>query len=214
MITSLLVTLIPIALGTTIVITRVTVAEAKQEENGRFLFYNPSASTLVGMLLGIPVSLALPAFKNNTVELGRACGYSANSLEDDQAWEKDFYWDTIYEEQLSQLTTYFGLLEVYSLECQERLICELISEPEKFSPISDLVEREIRFNYGPVTPDNDSLMWHYVSAAYLGFSSSIQDCAMTYANCPLSTSQILDMRFLKIWQLARRVFNIDLYKRR
>ncbi|XP_068244816.1 uncharacterized protein [Palaemon carinicauda] len=170
----------------------------------RYLFVNPNAPILLGFLLNMPVSLAIP-----TIAKGRSLG-ALNVIYEDDEIPKALYWDPAYEEQLEKLAIYFAHLELFSMGCQERLICELASEPQTFSPISDVFLKELGQHHGPVTRSQDSLMWRYMAAMREGFTDSIDACGLSYPKCSFPAEKILNMPVLKVWQFLASKFNLNL----
>ncbi|XP_066939329.1 uncharacterized protein [Macrobrachium rosenbergii] len=172
----------------------------------RYGFMNPSAPTLIGFILSIPVSLAVPSL---TQKFGRSLSLQEVIYEDDEIPEA-LYWDIAYEGELEKLAVYFAHLELFSMGCQERLICELAAEPETFSPIAEIFLKELRPLHGPVRRSPDSLMWRYMVAMREGFTAPIEACGRSYPKCPLPAKKILNMPVLKVWQFLASKFNIRL----
>nr|XP_053634806.1 uncharacterized protein LOC128690241 [Cherax quadricarinatus] len=113
---------------------------------------------------------------------------------------KNLTWDPAYQQSLTQLSVYFAHLEVSSLSCQERLICEVTADPLTFFPISQIFLKELRLVNGPVTMTDDSLMWRYMTAARQGFTSHTDSCVPAYSSCHLPADSFLNMPVLKVWQ--------------
>ncbi|XP_066984740.1 uncharacterized protein [Macrobrachium rosenbergii] len=172
----------------------------------RYLFVNPNAPILLGFLLNMPVSLAIP-----TIASGKGRSLSVqNIIYEDAEIPETLYWDPAYEEQLEKLIIYFAHLELYSMGCQERLLCELAAEPQTFSPIAEVFLKELRQQHGPVTRSSDSLMWRYMAAMREGFTSPIGGCGLSYPKCPLPAEKILNMPVLKVWQFLASKLNLNL----
>ncbi|XP_066939322.1 uncharacterized protein [Macrobrachium rosenbergii] len=172
----------------------------------RYGFMNPSAPTLIGLLLTLPISLAVPSI---TQKFGRSLSLQELIDEDGEIAEA-LYWDPAYEMPLQKLAVYFAHLELFSMGCQERLICELAAEPETFSPIAEIFLKELRPLHGPVTRSPDSLMWRYMVAMREGFTAPIEACGRSYPKCPLPAKKILNMPVLKVWQFLASKFNVRL----
>ncbi|XP_068232355.1 uncharacterized protein [Palaemon carinicauda] len=172
----------------------------------RYLFVNPNAPVLLGFILNMPISLAIPAFGK---EKGRSLSIQSIIYEEEETPDT-LYWDPAYEEQLQKLVIYFAHLELFYLGCQERLICELAAEPETFSPIAEVFLKELRQLYGPVKRSPDALMWRYMVAMREGFTSPIEACGRSYPKCPVPAKKILNMPVIKVWQFLASKFNINL----
>ncbi|KAK4294801.1 hypothetical protein Pmani_032604 [Petrolisthes manimaculis] len=123
---------------------------------------------------------------------------------------ENLFWDPAYEPQLDRLSAYFGHLELPTLPCQERLICELTSEPKTYAPIGNIFIKELRLTHGPVDTTADSLMWRYMSAAREGFGVPVEDCGWAFPSCPLPANRILNMAVLKVWQYISSKLNLQL----
>ncbi|KAK7028087.1 hypothetical protein SK128_018212 [Halocaridina rubra] len=178
------------------------VADAARKK--RYLFINTEAPITLGFILNMPVSLALPTL---APVAGRSFGFQSSNLYEDQESPDDLYWEPAYEQQLNRLAVYFAHLELYTLPCQERLICELASDPEGFSPIGEIFMKELRLMHGPVKTTRDSLMWRYMTAAREGFN---EECSGAYSSCPLAANRILNMAVLKVWQYIATKLNLQL----
>ncbi|XP_071535844.1 uncharacterized protein [Panulirus ornatus] len=172
----------------------------------RYFFVNPDAPITLGFLLNMPISLALPTL----APVGGRSLQLYNLVEEEDDRPEELLWDSAYEQQLNRLIAYFAHLELPSLSCQERLLCELASTPESFSPIGQIFMKELRLLHGPVTTTADSLIWRYMSAAREGFASPLEVCATAYPNCPLAAERILNMPVLKVWQYISSKLNLQL----
>ncbi|XP_064099011.1 uncharacterized protein LOC135210125 [Macrobrachium nipponense] len=187
-------------------------SEASRQK--RYLFINPEAPITLGFLLNMPVSLALPTLAPvNGRSFNSQSSSNSNSYSDaeyDEEVPQSLYWDPAYEQQLEKLSVYFSHLELHYVGCQERLLCELASEPEIYSPIGEIFMKELRQMHGPVKPSRDSLMWRYMLAAREGFTNPIEDCEKAYPKCPIPASKILNMPVLKVWQYIASKLNLQL----
>ncbi|KAG7161605.1 uncharacterized protein LOC121874901 [Homarus americanus] len=179
-----------------------TVAGGRQK---RYIFVNPEAPISLGFLLNMPISLALP-----TLAPVNGRSFQLHNLVGEDELAEDLIWDPAYEQPLSKLLAYFTHLELPNLSCQERLICELVSEPDSFAPIGQIFMKELRSTHGPVEMTSDSLMWRYMTAARQGFTSPIEGCAVAYPKCPLAADRILNMPVLKVWQYISSKLNLQL----
>ncbi|XP_068244803.1 uncharacterized protein [Palaemon carinicauda] len=180
-------------------------SEASRQK--RYLFINPEAPITLGFLLNMPISLALPTLAPVN---GRTFNSNGNYVEDDDEIPQSLFWEPAYEQQLEKLSVYFSHLELLYMGCQERLICELASEPEVYSPIGEIFMKELRQMHGPVKASHESLMWRYMLAAREGFTNSIQDCKKAYPKCNIPASKILNMPVLKVWQYIASKLNLQL----
>ncbi|XP_064103306.1 uncharacterized protein LOC135213258 [Macrobrachium nipponense] len=171
---------------------------------GRMVYMNPSQPISVGLLYFIPISLAIPSF---SLKSGRSLRLQELVYEDDEIAEA-LYWDTAYKVPLKKLSAYFAHLELFSMGCQERLLCELAAEPETFTPIAEIFLKEIRPLHGPVKRSPNSLMWRYMLAMRKGFTAPIEACGTSYPKCPLPAKKILNMPVLKVWQFLASKFNM------
>ncbi|ROT81564.1 hypothetical protein C7M84_025280, partial [Penaeus vannamei] len=171
----------------------------------RYLFINPEAPITLGFLLNMPISLALPT-------LASVNGRSLQFLTPAEGEEipDDLLWEPAYEEQLGRLSAYFTHLELPTMSCQERLLCELAADPDSFSPIGEIFMKELRLNHGPVKTTSDSLMWRYISSAREGFGSVSGQCAVSFPICPYAPDRILNMPVLKVWQYISERLNLQL----
>ncbi|XP_047479807.1 uncharacterized protein LOC125032598 [Penaeus chinensis] len=171
----------------------------------RYLFINPEAPITLGFLLNMPISLALPT-------LASVNGRSLQFLMPAEGEEipDDLLWEPAYEEQLGRLSAYFAHLELPTLSCQERLVCELAADPDSFSPIGEIFMKELRLTHGPVKTTSDSLMWRYISAAREGFGSVSGQCAEAFPVCPYAPNRILNMAVLKVWKYISERLNLQL----
>ncbi|XP_076049867.1 uncharacterized protein LOC143030590 [Oratosquilla oratoria] len=177
--------------------------DGRSDREKRYIFINTQAPITLGFLLNMPISLALPTLANK--------GRSLNDIDMDMDDSPDFlYVEPAYQEPLSKLEVYFATLEVSSLSCQERLICELTANPEKFSPIGDILIRELRQSNGPVKMSPDNLMWRYMAAARHGFASTAEECGRTFPKCSLGAENIFNMPVLKVWQYLASKLNLQL----
>ncbi|KAK7018115.1 hypothetical protein SK128_026315 [Halocaridina rubra] len=113
---------------------------------GRYLFINSEAPITLGFILNMPISLALPKLIKQSMK-GRSFDSDYEEYIDfDEQLPEELDWDPAYEQELNRLSIYFGHMEIFSLSCQEKLICELASESELFSPISDIFLKELKVN--------------------------------------------------------------------
>ncbi|XP_053651918.2 mucin-2-like [Cherax quadricarinatus] len=136
----------------------------------RFFYVNPSAPTLLALLLTVPMSLALPTlltYKDRSLD--------TTLIYKDATLPEDLLWDPGYTQPLTRLSFYFNHLDLPLVSCQERFICELAADPSTFSPFDQLFLKELRHVYGPVTSSPDSLMWRYMSAARQTYTN-LQGC--------------------------------------
>ncbi|XP_066939323.1 uncharacterized protein [Macrobrachium rosenbergii] len=172
----------------------------------RFGYLNTGPPISLGLLYFVPISLAVPSISHM---FGRSLSLQELIDEDDEMAEA-LYWDPAYEVTLRKLSVYFAHLELFSMGCQERLICELAAEPETFSPIPEIFLKELRPLHGPVTRSPDSLMWRYMVAMREGFTAPIEACGRSYPKCPLPAKKILNMPVLKVWQFLASKFNVRL----
>ncbi|XP_050691264.1 uncharacterized protein LOC126982962 isoform X3 [Eriocheir sinensis] len=176
----------------------------------RFAYINPDAPVLLAFLLTMPISFAVPTLRPESGRALHDMGLSdVASWGDEEAentrrrlhpFPEDLAWDPAYEQPLSRLTTYFSHLELPTLPCQERLLCELSAEPEAFNPIGQIFLKELRMLRGPVNTTQDSLFWRYMKASREGLSEPLKQCGSTYSTCPLPAERILSMPVLKVWQ--------------
>ena len=83
------------------------------------------------LLIGVPVSFLLPTIGFNTAykKIRKRRPRMDNEIEDDG--EKD--------PLLTRLDFLFDVLDIDDLDCQQKVICEVVSNQEKFSPLSDLL---------------------------------------------------------------------------
>ncbi|CAL4152699.1 unnamed protein product [Meganyctiphanes norvegica] len=177
-------------------------AERKHRDK-RYIFVNPDAPITLGFLLNMPISLALP-----TLAQGRSL--DLQNLDGEVEHPEDLDWDPAYTDQLGRLNVYFAHLELMSVACQERLICDMAASPESYSPIAEIILKEIRQRNGPVQTTQDNLMWRYMSAARTGFSASTTDCAIAFPQCPLGADKIVNLPVLKVWQYIAGKLNLKL----
>ena len=84
------------------------------------------------LLIGVPVSFLFPTIGFNTIY--RKSGKQERRMEDRDP-EEDWRRNPL----LSRLDFFFRSLELDDPSCQQKLICELVQRPDKFSPISDLL---------------------------------------------------------------------------
>ncbi|XP_069957505.1 uncharacterized protein [Cherax quadricarinatus] len=182
--------------------SRSTTGGSREE---RYFFTNLKNPIKFCLLLNMPLSLALPTLAPVN---GRSLQLS--SVVVDKTVPEDLSWDPSYEHSLSRLSLYFDQLQVSAMSCQERLICELTADPDRFSPISQIFMKELRPDYGPVKMTDDSLIWRYMSAAHHGFISPTANCSTYYPTCPLPTDHIIDMDVVKVWKYLSSKMNINL----
>ncbi|XP_045605546.2 uncharacterized protein [Procambarus clarkii] len=185
-----------------VAVVAVVCGTSATERDGRFFFINPGKPTAVTFLLNVPLSLVLPT-------LAPVNGRSLDAEGRDETPE-DLAWDQAYEYSLKRLLVYFQHLELTTMACQERLICEITADPDGFSPITQIFTKELRLEHGPVERTEDSLMWRYLTAAREGFTEPIERCAVAYPTCPLSAHSILDTSVLKVWQFLASKLNLRL----
>lgn len=197
--------LVTLVTGMVLCYWNVALSEASRKK--RYLFINPEAPITLGFILNMPISLALPTFAAIN---GRAFSYQSASPYGEEEYPEELLWEPAYEQPLERLSTYFAHLQLPSMACQERLICELASEPDSFSPIGEIFMKELRLLHGPVKTTQDSLMWRYMSAAREGFTSPIDNCAVAYPACPMAATKILNMPVLKVWQYISARLNLQL----
>ncbi|XP_066939319.1 uncharacterized protein [Macrobrachium rosenbergii] len=172
----------------------------------RYLYTNVHAPVTLGFILNLPISFAIPSFAH---KLSRSLSVQ-NIIYEDEETPELMYWDAAYLPQLQKLTSYFAYLELFSMGCQERLICELAAEPETFSPMAEAFLKELRPLYGPVKRSSDGLMWRYMLAMKDGFTAPIEACGRSYPKCPLTAKRIFNMPLLKVWQFLASKFSIQL----
>ncbi|KAK7028089.1 hypothetical protein SK128_018214 [Halocaridina rubra] len=192
-------------------------SEAKRE--GRFAWVNPDTPTILGIIVGIPLGALIPVNKIFDMKGDKFDGRGFHTeplhqsvvlYSEEPASPLELYWDPAYEQQLTRLVAYFSHLQVNSLVCQEKILCEVAAEPETYSVISDMFLRAVRPLHGPVTMSQDSLMWRYMAAAREGFTGSLSDCAVAYQNCHTTANRILNVPVLKVWRYIVTKLNIKL----
>ncbi|XP_045604992.1 uncharacterized protein [Procambarus clarkii] len=161
----------------------------------RYIYINPDVNMRLGFLINLPVSLAIPTLAPVN---GRSFDLS-NTIQS-EVFPEDLAWEPAYEQALSRLTTYFAHLELPTLSCQERFICEVTADPESLFPISQIFMKELKLLNGPVDTTERSLMWRYMMAAREGFTAPVDKCALSFPSCPLSAQRVLNMPVLRVWQ--------------
>ncbi|XP_069188221.1 uncharacterized protein [Procambarus clarkii] len=112
---------------------------AGKDRQKRFMFINPTAPTLMALLLTIPMSILIPTLKP---EVGRS--FDSLSLNNDEVLPGGLLWEPAYEEPLLRLGLYFDHLELPLMSCRERLLCEMAASPESFVPIGEAFMKELR----------------------------------------------------------------------
>ncbi|XP_069188496.1 uncharacterized protein [Procambarus clarkii] len=177
---------------------------AARERKKRYIFVNRHAPITLDLYVYMPISVALPSL----LPVGGRSFSSNNLMEHDLP--EGLVWDPAYQLSLSRLSSYFIHLQLPTLPCQERLICEVTADPETYSPISNMFLKELRLIYGPIKSSNVSLMWRYVSAARHGFYAPTERCAAAFPTCPLAADRIINMPLLKLWQVASSVLNLQM----
>ncbi|XP_050691280.1 uncharacterized protein LOC126982965 [Eriocheir sinensis] len=189
----------------------------------RYLYINPSAPFTLGFLINTPISLALPTLAPKTGRAmqdvglwgaaagGRGDAEAESNFRSQHPRPEELVWDPAYVENLVRLTAYFTHLQLPTLPCQERLLCELSSEPEAFDPISQIFLKELRMLYGPVDTSQESLIWRYMKASREGLDAPLRDCAVIYSTCPLSAERILNMPLLRLWQYVASMLNMQVF---
>jgi len=183
-----------------------TATDTDHHRSKRYFFINPDAPITLGFLLNMPISLALPTLVDT----------SGRSLQDTEASERalgkefpeDLYWEPSYEEELSRLQVYFSYLQVASVECQEQLVCEIAASPSTYSPLSELVLKELRQSHGPVKASQDSLLWRYMAASATGYA--YHSCGEYYPSCGHPAAQSFNMAVLKVWQFLATKLDLKL----
>ena len=94
--------------------------------------YEIESFVVSDLLIGVPVSFLFPTIGFNTIY--RKSGKQERRMEDRDP-EDDWRRNPL----LSRLDFFFRSLELDDPSCQQKLICELVARPDKFSPISDLL---------------------------------------------------------------------------
>jgi len=182
-------------------------SNSEHHRSKRYFFINPDAPITLGFLLNMPISLALPTLVDTS---------GARSLQDNEASDRalgkefpeDLYWEPSYEEELSRLQVYFRYLQVASVECQEQLVCEIAASPSTYSPLSELVLKELRQTHGPVKPSQESLLWRYMAASATGYA--YHQCLDYYAACARPATSSFNMAVLKVWQFLASKLDLKL----
>ncbi|RXG61281.1 hypothetical protein Avbf_16483, partial [Armadillidium vulgare] len=115
----------------------VTFVEGKER---RQITFNPYTSMRLDFLWQAQISLMIPTLANI---------YAEKELPNPQNSQKpeELYIDPAYEKQLQKVMTFFSLLKVTYMSCQERIICQMAFDKESFFPISDFILHQIRCVY-------------------------------------------------------------------
>jgi len=157
------------------------------------------------LLIGVPVSFLFPTIGFNTIY--RKSGKQERRMEDRDP-EEDWRRNPL----LSRLDFFFRSLELDDPSCQQKLICELVQRPDKFSPISDLLMSIFRKSSKNTLDKNvdNSLRWdqlHYSS--YIGQNSNDEKvCSKKFNQCSFNSAQLLNLPILNLWQLASKYLNL------
>lgn len=173
-----------------------------------YSFINPDAPILLGFILNMPISMALPTLVDTS---GRSFVEGSGHLRrPEEEYPDDLEWEPSYEQELGTLQVYFSYLKVSTVACQERLVCELAGAPDTYSPLSTLLLKELRQTHGPVKPSDKSLFWRFMAASATGYAYSEDECSSYYSKCGLPASKMLNMPVLKLWQYIAPKFNLKL----
>jgi len=156
------------------------------------------------LLIGVPVSFLLPTIGFNTAykKIRKRRPRMDNEIEDDG--EKD--------PLLARLDFLFDVLDIDDLDCQQKVICEVVSNQEKFSPLSDLLIslfRKTRNKMMASSPDSSFRWDHYFYSSYIGQNSKDKNvCLKNFQNCAFNTSQLVNIPVIHLWQLASKYLSI------
>jgi len=172
-----------------------------------YFFINPDSPITLGFILNMPISLALPTL----VDTSRSLKEDVLFTSPDLTSPNQLAWEPAYEQPLANLAGYFSYLEAASVECQERLICEMAASPAKFSPLSELVLKELKQKQGPLKPSQDSLFWRYLASSATGYAYGADACPLYYDACPIAAERQVNMAVLKVWQFLESKVGLKLY---
>ncbi|KAK8404968.1 hypothetical protein O3P69_001508 [Scylla paramamosain] len=202
------------------------VTEAREagsdEGEARYIYVNTESPMTIAVLLNVPLSLALPIVARHehyhSSYEGRRLPpplpessssqhhYEYSSHDGDNLLHDDPHYFT----ETSRLASYFIYLKVVDAPCQERLLCELASDPPAFFPASDIFLKELRPQHGDVEEDEHNRFWRYVRAARGGVTEGDPaGCRARHPACPVAIGEVLNMTALRVWQLLAQIADIS-----
>ncbi|XP_045138681.1 LOW QUALITY PROTEIN: uncharacterized protein LOC123520478 [Portunus trituberculatus] len=203
----------------------VVVTEAREpgsnEGEARYIYVNTESPMTIAVLLNVPLSLALPIIARHEHYHSSYEGrhlppllpdtstsqhhYEYSSRDQDDVLHDDLHYFT----ETTKLASYFAYLKVVDAPCQERLLCELASDPPAFFPASDIFLKELRPQHGDVEEDDHSRFWRYVRAARGGAEGDPAGCRARHPACPVAIGEVLSMTALRFWQLLAQIVDIS-----
>jgi len=182
----------------------VTMASHQQSSQPRLLQVTAGGNIRGDLLIGIPVSFLLPTIGFNTAykKIRKRRTRMDNEIEEDNGKDP----------LLSRLDFLFDVLDIDDVDCQQKVICEVVRNQEKLSPLSDLlisIFRKSRNNMIERNPDG-SLRWdQYFYSSYIGQNSKDENiCLKKFPNCAFNTSQLVNIPVIHLWQLASKYLSI------
>jgi hypothetical protein len=127
----------------------------------------------------------------------------------DEIFPTDSYDEPAYSMELNKMSTYFTILEINEDICQQRILCEVFTDPDKYKPISDIFMKKLTVDRGAVEEKKSSRYYRYVKAMQDGITSGEETCLKLYKGCPYSAPERLNMPALNFWTYLTSMLKME-----
>ncbi|XP_046382329.1 uncharacterized protein LOC124153277 [Ischnura elegans] len=124
-----------------------------------------------------------------------------------------------FRPRLQKLDAYFGRLGVLSEDCRQRLLCEVARSPDRFFPLSFVLEEEAGFtgNYQYLTSQlinstEGARLLSYMEANFRG-QDRARTCDVFRIRCLSSTEDMINFQSLVVWREMIRWLTIHILTR-
>lgn len=187
-------------------------AEEAHSRQKRFIYFNTQSPVDIGLLITLPLSFALPTFNLRTSRrFSRSIEENdiTSNLTSEDILPADSYDEPAFSVELGKMLSYFTILEVDEDICQQRMICDIFTDAEKFKPVSDIFAKKLTVDRGPIPEKMTSRYFRYVRAMQEGMTSGESTCKKQYGKCPYSAQERLNMPALHFWTYLTSILRME-----
>ncbi|CAL8115430.1 unnamed protein product [Orchesella dallaii] len=179
----------------------------------RFIYFNTQSPVDIGLLITVPLSFALPTFNLQTSRRFSRSITEENellaNLTSEDILPSDTFDEPSYNFELGKMSTYFTILQIDEDICQQKVICEVFAEPEKYKPVSDIFEKKLTVDRGPIGEKHSSRYYRYVRAMQEGVAGGEAACQKEYKRCPYAAHERLNMPALHFWTYLTNILRME-----
>ncbi|CAG7830502.1 unnamed protein product [Allacma fusca] len=180
----------------------------------RFIFFNTQTPVDIGLLITVPLTFALPTFSLKTSrrfrresEVDQELTFNMTA---DDILPRGSYDDAAYSHELQRMSTYFSVLEIEEDICQQKILCEIFTDAEKFKPMSDMFMKKLTVDRGIVPEKTTNRYFRYVQAMQNGLlTGDRHQCQKLYNRCPYSTEDRIHLQALQFWAFLTSMLRLE-----